>query len=82
MRLVVKIIFVKLVSVTLQTAAEFQFKGTRCTWVVLTRLGEIGHAGVRAHEHIGRVETAVKELLLRLVEMNPAQRSLRFKIYK
>ena len=38
--------------------------------------GQVGDAGVRTHQNVGRVEAAFQELLLRLVQVDPAQRRL------
>ena len=43
----------------------------------LARLGQVGDAGVRAHEHVDGVERALQETALRLREVDPAQRRLR-----
>ena len=44
--------------------------------MMLPGFGQIGDAGVRTHEHVGRVEAAFEKLLLRLVQVDPAQRRL------
>ena len=43
----------------------------------LPGLGQVGDAGVRAHQHVGRVKDALHEPPFRLAQVDPAQRRLR-----
>ncbi len=45
--------------------------------VHLARLGQVGDAGVRAHQHVHRVQRPLQEPPLRLRQVNPAQRRFR-----
>ena len=41
--------------------------------MMLPGFGQVGDAGVRTHQNVGRVEAAFQELLLRLVQVDAAQ---------
>jgi hypothetical protein len=45
--------------------------------VHLARLGQVGDAGVRAHQHVDRVQRPLQESPLRLRQVDPAQRRFR-----
>ncbi len=45
--------------------------------VNLARLGQVGDAGVRAHQHVHRVQRPLQKPPLRLRQVDPAQRGLR-----
>jgi hypothetical protein len=45
--------------------------------VNLARLGQVGDAGVRAHQHVHRVQRTLQEAPLRLRQVNAAQRRFR-----
>jgi hypothetical protein len=45
--------------------------------VNLARLGQVGDAGVRAHQHVHRVQRPLKEAPLSLRQVDPAQRRFR-----
>lgn len=46
------------------------------TLVDLARLGQVGDARVRAHEHVGRVQGALHEAAPRLGQVDAAERRL------
>lgn len=46
------------------------------TGVYLPRLGQVGDAGVRAHEHVSGMQRAVEEATLALAEVDTAERRL------
>jgi hypothetical protein len=45
--------------------------------VHLARLGQVGDAGVRAHQNVHRVQRPLQEAPLRLRQVDPAQRCFR-----
>lgn len=47
------------------------------TWLLLARFGKVGDTGVRAHQHIARVQRPLQKALLGFRDVNPAERSLR-----
>lgn len=46
------------------------------TWLLLARLGKVGHTGMRAHQHITRVQHPFQKTLLGFRNVNSSERSL------
>lgn len=54
-------------------SAELYIYTHTCTWLFLAGFGQVGDAGVRAHEHGAGVQSSLQKTLLRLRHMDPTE---------